>query len=152
MKQAITDIAIAVVLLLAVLLAVDVAHAAPQTLEIVFPDTYADGTPLPAAARVGASIYCGPTTGRYVQAWGTRRGATAPPLPDVVTVEIDVRVRLFCAATAVAVAPDGVGEVESDMSTEFVRTANQPAAPLTVRSTTRTVNICTTTCDVVRSR
>ncbi len=137
--------------LLALLLSAS-ALAAPQTVNITFPGTYADGAPLPASARVGASVYCGPTAGRYVQAWGVRREAAAGPLPDVVSVTIDVRTRAFCAATVVATAPDGIGEVESDFSVEFVRTANQPAAPVTVQTTIQSPAICTTVCSVVRNR
>lgn len=149
MRQALHDIAVALVVLLAIGLAVGVAQgaqAAPITERITMPTTYADGAPLPVASRVGASVYCGPTSGRYVQAWGVRG------TDDVLEVTIDVRGRVFCANLVIAKASDGVGEVESDFGVEYIRTPNQPSVPLNSTSVRPTPLICPTGCTVDRRR
>ena len=142
MKAFLHDCAI----ILACLLAVEAAQAAPVTVRVPMPTAYSDGTALPVASRVAARVYCGPTTGRYVQGWATESTA------DVVEVTIDVRSRVFCAATVIARAAEGAGDVESDFSVEFVRTANQPAVPLNITTVTQAPAICTTTCTVDRRR
>lgn len=149
MRQAMHDAAVAIVVLLALALAVGAAQgaeAAPVTVRVPMPPAYADGAPLPAASRIGASIYCGPSVGRYVQAWGALGTA------DVLDVTIDVRSRVFCAATVVAAAADGAGQVESDYSVEFVLTPNQPSVPINVTTVRQAPAICTTTCTVDRRR
>lgn len=122
------------------------ATAAPLIVRVPMPPAYTDGMPLPAASRVAARVYCGPTAGRYIQGWATESTA------DVVEVTIDVRSRVFCAATVIAKSVDGSGDVESDFSVEFVRTPNQPAVPLNITTVTQSPAICTTTCTVDRRR
>lgn len=140
------DMGVALVVLMAIGLAVEAAQAAPVTVRVPMPAAYSDGAPLPAASRIGAKVYCGPTAGRYVQAWGTESTA------DTLDVVIDVRSRVFCAATAIARAADGAGDVESDFGAEFTLTANQPAVPLNITTVRTSPAMCTTVCSVDRRR
>jgi hypothetical protein len=110
------------------------------------PTAYSDGTPLPAANRIGAQLYCGPTAGRYVQGWGA---LGTDPTVDIV---VDISTRSFCAVTSFATAPDGTGSRESAFSTEFVINPQTPAVPVTVQTTIQSPAICTTVCSVVRGR
>ncbi len=150
MRQALHDIAVALVVLLAIGLAVGAAQgaeAAPVTVRVTMPTAYSDGTPLPAANRIGAQLYCGPTTGRYVQ--GFPGDDLRGPTVDIVA---DISTRSFCAFTAFATAPDGTGSRESGFSTEFVINPVVPAIPVTGQTIIQSPAICTTVCSVVRAR
>jgi hypothetical protein len=129
--------------LLALILSLS-AFAAPATVRVTMPTAYSDGTTLPAADRVGAAVYCGPTAGRYVQQWFTA-GVT-----DVVDVQADVTGRVFCAVTAFASVAGSVRE--SGYSTEFVINPTVPNIPVTVQTIIQSPAICTTVCIVDRRR
>ncbi len=131
--------------LLALVLSVS-AFAAPVTVRVTMPTAYSDGTPLPAANRIGAQLYCGPTAGRYVQGWGA---LGTDPTVDIV---VDISARSFCAVTSFATAPDGTGSRESGYSTEFVINPTVPNIPVTVQTIIQSPAICTTVCIVDRRR
>jgi len=131
--------------LLALILSLS-AFAAPVTVRVTMPSAYSDGTTLPAANRIGAQLYCGPTTGRYVQGWGA---LGTDPTVDIV---VDISSRSFCAVTSFATAPDGTGSRESGYSTEFVINPTVPNIPVTVQTIIQSPAICTTVCSVDRRR
>lgn len=123
------------------------AFAAPVTVRVTMPTAYSDGTPLPAANRIGAQLYCGPTTGRYVQ--GFPGDDLRGPTVDIVA---EISTRSFCAVTSFATAPDGTGLRESAFSTEFVINPTVPNIPVTVQTIIQSPAICTTVCIVDRRR
>lgn len=129
--------------LLALILSLS-AFAAPVTVRVTMPTANSDGTTLPAADRVGAAVYCGPTAGRYVQQWFTA-GVT-----DVVDVQADVTGRVFCAVTAFASVAGSVRE--SAYSTEFVINPTAPSVPLGTTVQWSTPLMCSTVCTVDRRR
>jgi hypothetical protein len=131
--------------LLVVLVGVS-SYAAPVTVRVTMPTAYSDGTPLPAANRIGAQLYCGPTTGRYVQGWGA---LGTDPTVDIVA---DISTRSFCAVTAFSTAPDGTGSRESGYSTEFVINPTVPSVITNVQTSIQSPAICTTVCSVLRTR
>lgn len=144
MKRIIREAGIALAVLMAIGLAVEVAQAAPVTVRVPMPTALSDGATLLAADRVGAAVYCGPTAGRYVQQWFVA-GVT-----DTIEVQADVSGRVFCAATAFATVAGSVRE--SDYSVEF---ALNPTAPVSPRGTTvqwQTPMMCATVCTVDRRR
>ncbi len=144
MRPFLRDLGVAIALLLAVLMAVDAAHAAPVTVRVTMPTAYSDGTALPASDRVGAAVYCGPTAGRYVQQW------FAAGVTDTVDVQADVAGRVFCAATAFASVAGSVRE--SAYSTEFVINPTAPSVPLGTTVQWNTPLMCSTVCTVDRRR
>lgn len=129
--------------LLALILAAS-TFAAPVTVRVPMPTAYSDGTALPATDRVGAAVYCGPTSGRYVQQWFSA-GVT-----DTVDVQADVGGRVFCAVTAFANVAGSVRE--SGFSVEFVINPTTPAIVLNPALQWQTPLMCSTVCTVDRRR
>ena len=129
--------------LLALILAAS-TYAAPVTVHVPMPVTNTDGTTLAAADRVGAAVYCGPTSGRYVQQWFSA-GVT-----DTVDVQADVGGRVFCAVTAFANVAGSVRE--SAYSVEFVINPTAPAIVLNPAVQWQTPIMCSTVCTVDRRR
>jgi len=129
--------------ILALILSVS-AFAAPVTVRVTMPTANSDGTTLPAADRVGAAVYCGPTAGRYVQQW------FAAGVTDVVDVQADVTGRVFCAVTAFATIAGSTRE--SGYSTEFVINPTAPSVPLGTTVQWNTPLMCSTVCTVDRRR
>lgn len=144
MKAFLHDCAIILACLLAVALAVEAAQAAPVTVRVPMPAAYSDGTTLPAVERVGAAVYCGPTSGRYVQQW------FAAGVTDTVDVQADVPGRAFCAVTAFANVAGSVRE--SAFSVEFVINPTAPSVPLGTTVQWNTPLMCSTVCTVDRRR
>ena len=147
MRNMLHDIAVALVLLLVIGLAVGAAQGAaanPITVRVTMPTAYSDGTTLPAADRVGAAVYCGPTAGRYVQQW------FAAGVTDVVDVQAVVTGRSFCAVTAFANVAGSTRE--SALSTEFVINPTAPSVPLNTTVQWQTPLMCSTVCTVDRRR
>ncbi len=143
-RQILHDCAFALVVLLAIGLAGAAAQAAPVTVRVPMPTAYSDGATLPAADRVGAAVYCGPTAGRYVQQWFTA-GVT-----DTIDVQADVSGRVFCAVTAFANVGGSVRE--SAYSVEFIVNPTAPSVPLGTTVQWQTPLMCSTVCTVDRRR
>ena len=121
-----------------------IAQAASEpSVSVPAPTTYTNGTALPVAKRIGAQVYCGPTRGKYVQAFGVASQADAVVVPLAT-----LRGNSFCAATYVAEAADSTERRESDFSVEFPMTVVTSAVPIGVAVTVSAPALCTTTCTV----
>lgn len=124
-----------------------VAADANPIVTVVTPARYTDGTELPVAKRFAARVYCGPTAGRYVQAWEVESTA------DVVTVPLTgLRRASYCARTYISRAPDSDDLRESDFGVEFPLRPMTAEIPLDGTTTWQQPAVCTTTCTVNRTR
>lgn len=119
------------------------AHAAPVVVRVTVASEYTDGTALPVASRVGATVYCGSISGQYTRAWSLESKA------DVVAVKVDIVDAAFCAATVVATAPNSAVLVESGFSPELAVNSKAAKAP---SATIEQAVLCLQPCAVQRQR